>query len=80
MGWFSLEERRLREILSVEGAEKLEPGYLVVPNDTTRGSKHTLRHGRFPLHIRKYLHAERDQVLSPCLSNKNLYLPESLCI
>lgn len=46
----------------------------------TRGSEHTVRHGRFPLDIRKYLLAECDQMFSPCLSNESLYLPKSRCI
>lgn len=79
MGQISLEERRLRRSYQWK-VQRWWRIFTVVPSDITRGSEHTVRYRRFPLNIRKYLFSECDQVLSPCLNNKSLYLSKSHCI
>lgn len=58
---FSLEKRRFRGNLSVctntgMGAVKKTKARLfsVLPSEKTRGNDHKLKHGRFPLNIRKH--------------------------
>ncbi|PKU47515.1 hypothetical protein llap_2157 [Limosa lapponica baueri] len=64
-GLFSLEKRGLRGLINVHKYLKggcREDGarlFLVVPSDRTRSNGHTLKHGKFPLNIRKHLFTVR---------------------
>jgi len=65
-GLFSLEKRGLKgDLINVykhlQGGCREDGDRLlsVVPSDRTRRNRHTLKQGRFPLHIRKHFSTER---------------------
>ncbi|KAK4811160.1 hypothetical protein QYF61_019791 [Mycteria americana] len=57
LGLFSLEKRRLRGILSMEGAKRWIQA--LVPSDRTRGNGHKRKHRMFCLNIRKHFFTVR---------------------